>query len=151
MHDHAIDALLDAINSGHEEIAAAQARVIAHQVAPLRCPDCGSMQFVVEQLTWGRQDYDASDPDRNCWGESDHGMEYEDYPLRAVCAECESDCTAQFAAAHVTTFYREPQLADDINDPAPTGVRKRIGVETGCGKAECRDCYEPDGKAVARG
>lgn len=147
---HAIDALLDAINTGKGDLARDLATAIARAAAPLRCPDCGSMQFFVEQLTWNRQAYDAADPEGDCWGSTDHGGEYEDYPLRAVCQECERDCTLLLAAANVSTFYCDPELDTVRNNPAPAGLVKRPGVEAGCGTPTCRDCYAPAGLTPAQ-
>jgi len=31
----------------------------------------------------------------------------------------------------------------DRDYPVPAGLKRRHGVEAGCGKADCRDCYEP--------
>lgn len=37
----------------------------------------------------------------------------------------------------------EHQREMDRLYPVPAGLRRRPGVEAGCGKADCADCYEP--------
>ena len=83
-------------------------------MADSKCPKCGSQRFLVSQLTWNEQPYDA---ERDEWGSSDHGMEYEDYPLSAKCAECDADCTGILLKAEATTFYREPDWDPNPHDP----------------------------------
>lgn len=102
---HAIDALLDAINTGDGDAARALAVALAH-VTP-RCPACGSMQFFIGQFTWNRQDYNAAADVDDRWGLSDYCYESE-IPIDATCAECEADCTEVLVRAGVTQFYREP-------------------------------------------
>jgi hypothetical protein len=55
--------------------------------------------------------------------------------------------------AHVDPLYRKmtaaerrayPQLLPEA-PPPPAGTRPRDGVEMGCGKDDCTDCYEPEG------
>lgn len=109
MHDAAIDALLDAINVGREDLAAEQARTIAHLTLPPRCPSCGSTEFLIAQFTWNRQGYDTETGD---WGSTINGPDYEDHPYAAECAECETDCTDLLADANEVAFQEEPTWTD---------------------------------------
>ena len=69
------------------------------------CPNCESRGFVIEQLTFNRQTWDA---DGNRWSNS-YDFDYEiEYPLRATCVECGGDCSS--ALADHLDFYDEASL-----------------------------------------
>lgn len=43
---------------------------------------------------------------------------------------------------HDRSVMESYQLDEEEIGQTPAGYQKRVGVEVGCGKAECRDCYE---------
>ena len=71
-------------------------------------------------------------------------------PTRPTTAEANAalDTLRQYFQGSASNLLIEELqgIADDIDAddtyPVPPGKRRRIGVEAGCGKADCADCYE---------
>lgn len=65
------------------------------------CPACASTRFYVDGLVGHRQPYDATSGE---YGVSKMNWD-EDYPMSAVCAECEKDVTDLFKKFDILTFF----------------------------------------------
>lgn len=109
-----------------------------------RCPGCGGAQFTVEQLTWNKQDYDASQDD---WSVS-YDFDWEtEYPQRMLCAnaECERDVTADWQRLELMQFFSDPYEADlDIDDEDDDGCPKN-DPDCTAKNGDCHDaCESPE-------
>lgn len=65
------------------------------------CPACGSTDFYVDGFIAYRQPYDAATGE---YGYSEVFWD-DDYPMSAVCADCEKDVTDLFKKFDVLTFF----------------------------------------------
>lgn len=79
------------------------------ELTDYHCPNCGSQELTVEQLTWNLQDYNAADNDWSCSYHFDYETEY---ILRASCKDCEQDVTQHLTANGLMRFHNEPEPVD---------------------------------------